>query len=117
MATHTYTVLQSSTSVVAAGTLTSATANLTANYGAVITVQITNGATGPTLPCIASLQVAGNTTDFYPAYSGVADITNSATTTFFWEIPPGVMYARVQFSGHTGQAVTAAAQIQILATI
>jgi hypothetical protein len=117
VATHTYTVLQAPTAVLSGGSLISSAANLTANYGGVVTVQITNGATGPTSPCVATLQVSGDNTNFYPIYSGTADPTNSATTTFFWDLPPGVMYVRVQFTGNTAQPVTASAQIQILATI
>jgi hypothetical protein len=117
VATHTYTVLQSSTSVAASGNQTSSAANLTAAYGGIVTAQITNGATGPTLPCVATLQVSGDNTNFYTAFSGTEDVTASTTTTFFWDLPPGTMYARVQFAGHTGQAVTVAAQIQVLTTI
>lgn len=117
MSTHTYSVLLAPSTVTVGGTQTSSVADLTGSYGGIVTAQITNGGTGPTAPCSAILQISGNNADFYTMASGVEDVTASATTSFSWEIPPGAMYARVLFTGNTGQSVTVAAQIQILATI
>lgn len=117
MATHTYSVLLAPSTVAAAGTQTSTTADLTGAYGGIVTAQITNGGTIPSVACVATLQVSGDNTNWYPMSSGIEDMTASATSAFYWEVPPGVMYVRVQFTGNTGQPVTAAAQIQILSTI
>jgi len=117
MATHTYSVLLAPSTVTAGGTQTSSAADLTGAYGGIVTAQITNGTTGPTVPCAALLQTSGNNADFYTMANGVEDSTASVTTSFSWEVPPGAMYVRVQFTGNSGQSVTVAAQIQILATI
>lgn len=117
MSTHSYSVLLAPSTVAAGGTQTSSVADLTGAYGGIVTAQITNGGTSPTVPCVATLQVSGDNTNFYTFASGTEDITASVTTTLCWEVPPGAMYVRVQFTGNTGQSVTAAAQIQILSTI
>jgi hypothetical protein len=117
MATHTYSVLLAPSTVTAGGTQTSSAADLTGAYGGIVTAQIANGATGPSVPCVASVQVSGDNTNFYTMFAGTEDVTNSATTNFTWDIPPGAMYVRVQFTGNAGQSVTASAQIQILSTI
>lgn len=102
--------IAAATSNAAAATTNGTAVNLTGADGATFTAQITNGATAPTVAASAILQVsdAGSTWYFYQQQS--AGLTASATYPFSFDVPPSVMYARIQITGNTGQAVTCAAQ-------
>lgn len=97
-----------STSNGAGSTTTGSTVNLTTALGGVMGFKMTNGGTGPTIPCSATLQYSSD--NFSSHIYDVAQVTggtaNNGVYQGAWTIPPGVMYARVKFSGNTGQAVT-----------
>lgn len=106
----------SSTSVSAGGTQRNAI-DLRTSYGGVLTMKMTNGATGPTLPCLAKVLIAHNTgstpsvgaagSDWKTYREAVSGGTaNNAVTEIAYDIPPGVMHLETEFTGHTGQAVT-----------
>lgn len=72
-------------------------------------VVITNGATGPTLPCLAVLQLSrdggANWVDTPYQRAGVPATAN-ARAAHGIKVPPGYRLVRVRFAGNTGQAVT-----------
>lgn len=107
--------IQASTSVAAGATQTSSAFNMTTFQGpSVVTMRITNGATGPTVKCTASLETSGDgSTNWRPFFSFAGDTVNSSVTdSGLIEISPAVMYVRSVFTGHTAQAVTVEALIQ-----
>lgn len=109
--------LQATATSASGATTNSSSINLTTYYGAYITAQVTNGATAPTTPCTVTIQVGPDGTTWFDAVAGSSGLTNSAVYPFSFEIPIGVMYARVKFSGHTAQSVTVAAQCTYVSAI
>lgn len=107
--------LKASGSNAAGATTNSSSLNMTTYPGAVVTAQITNGATAPTVPCSAIVQVSSDGTTWHTWAQGTAGLTASTAYSFSWEIPPPVMYVNVKFTGNTDQAVTVAAQAQYVA--
>ena len=80
-----------------------------------LTVKITNGATGPTLPCTCNILIAHNATlpaaasagtDWKTIYSFGGGTTANAATEIAMPIDPSVMCLEVEFTGNIGQAVT-----------
>ena len=109
--TKALTTLQASVAQAAAATTTGTALNMSTYYGGWLTGIITNGATGPTLPGILTVQTSDDNTTFRDAYVFTAGITASITYTFGIDLPWGVMFVRTKFSGNTVQAVTIAAEI------
>ena len=84
--------------------------------GGLITIKMTNGATGPTVPCQARVMVA-HTTGVTPA-TGAAGAdwktvevflgltANSAVVERKYDFGPAVKHVQVEFTGNTVQAVT-----------
>lgn len=100
------------TSNAAAGT-TQGTLDVRSKYGGILTLRITNGATGPTVPCLGSVAVSHE--DTLPsagdsswrtiwAYSGTTTANQVITQAFIFG--PEVRHIRSTFTGNTGQAVT-----------
>lgn len=98
----------------AAGATTRGTIDLEAGYGGLLTLKMTNGATGPTVQCTANLLVAHNATlpaagsagaDWKTAYTLGGGTTANAVTEASIPVHPGVMALEVEFTGNTGQAV------------
>lgn len=113
-ATHTGSTLQAAISLAAGGTQTSSTLNLTTAYGAIVTAQITNGATAPTAACSVTINVSIDGTTFVQWAQGTAGLGVSTAYPFAFTIDPATMYVQAVFTGNTGQAVTVAAQAQAL---
>lgn len=93
--------------------------DLTAVDGGIITMRITNGATGPTAQCVGRILVAHKQSSMPAAAAeGAADgdwkqvfefgggTTASASSRSAFRFGPEVAYAEVEFTGNTGQAVT-----------
>ena len=80
--------------------------DLTAALGCLITAEITNGGTGPTVGCDFVVEVSNDNSDFMEFARATAGLTAGTTYTFQVELPISVMYARVLFGGNTGQDVT-----------
>jgi len=113
--TKTARTLVTSVSKAAASADIFGTIDLEATYGGMLTLKITNGATGPTAQCTANVLIAHNATlptaaaagaDWKTMYSIGGGLTNSAVTEIAIPIDPAVMNLEVQFTGNTGQAVT-----------
>lgn len=114
---------------VAAGGNTSATVDLRTAHGATLSMQIVNGATGPSAPCIAYVGISHNSgatpsasisfgTDWFLLAALVGTTTNSDIRDFPpVDIPAGVQHVEVYFTGHTGQAVTVTAKITVVTKV
>lgn len=111
------TIVAASTSNAAGGTTTGTAVNLTTAYGGYLTAKLINGGTGPTVACTMSVLVSGDNSNWKTAATYSGDTVNSSTFEWGLEIPPGVMYVNVQFTGNTGQAVTVEAFLHELTTI
>ena len=111
-------VLVTSASVAAAGT-SRAALDVSGADGGEIRFAITNGATGPTLQCVASVLVARKQSSMPSAaaegtgddnwkrrYSVGGTVTASTKTFGSFRFGPEVAYIQIEFTGHTGQAVT-----------
>jgi hypothetical protein len=100
----------------AAGATTRGTLDLRTAQGGLLTLKITNGATGPTVQCQANILAAHNSgstpaaaaagTDWKTLWSVGGGTTANAITEQSMEVGPGVMHLEVEFTGNTGQAVT-----------
>ena len=105
----------------AAGATTRGTLDLRTAQGGLLTLKITNGATGPTVQCQANILAAhtsGSTptaasagTDWKTLWSVGGGTTANAITEQSMEVGPGVMHLEVEFTGNTGQAVTVEAYL------
>jgi hypothetical protein len=67
----------------------------------------------PTWSCTSAV----TTGEKYEFSRQTAPTGNNAVTDFTVEVPPGVMFVNVDFTGNTAQAVTVEAQIEELTTI
>jgi hypothetical protein len=119
MATKNARTLQASTSNAAGATTTSASLSQTTANGLSIQARITNGATGPTLPCGVRVEVSqdGSTNWRQRTPIVLADLGNNIVTDIPFDIPAPIMHVRVVFTGNTGQAVTVEALGHELTTV
>lgn len=114
-----------SVSNAAAGT-TRGTIDLETTYGGVLTMKITNGATGPTLQCEGRVLIAHNATLPAADSAGAAwktlytfgggSVANAVTEMSF-VVNTSIMALEVEFTGNTGQAVTVEAGLSELSTV
>lgn len=112
--------LQNRSSLWPANTLTAGAANqettpvnLTGKYGALVTVRITNGATGPTVAASCSVllacDAAGTVYGEYASFT--AGTANNAVYTKAFSIPIGCGAIKLSAGGNTVQNVTITADI------
>ena len=105
----------------AAGSTTRGTRDMRGKHGGLLTAKITNGGTGPTVQCTATVLIAHNSGATPTAGSEGADwktyavlggggTAASAVTPLSMVIPP-CCHVEVEFTGNTGQAVTVEAII------
>lgn len=119
------TLVAAATSNAAAGT-TRGTLDMTAvQGGGYLTIKIINGATAPTVQCLANVLIAhatpvpvagsaGATWKTIASFGG--GVTANATTEVSMAIDPAIMALEVEFTGNTGQAVTVEAFLSELTT-
>ena len=99
----------------AAGATTRGTIDLSAVYGGIVTMKITNGGTAPTLQCEGRVLISH--ADALPtAASAGADwktiwrfgggTTSSGVTEQSFQFGPEIRHLEIEFAGNTGQAVT-----------
>lgn len=107
------TVVSSSSN--AAGATTCGTLSLVTAQGGILTMKITNGATGPTIACTGNVLIAHNATtptaasagaDWKTLWSFSGLTTNNGIVERSIEIGPGVMQLEAEFTNNTAQAVT-----------
>ncbi len=97
-----------------AGDTTSNAVDLSTGYGAQVDIQLTNGATGPTVAAQVQVQVATDVAGtLFTKFGGplVGSVTNSAVSSWSVELPIGVARVRLVAGSNTGQAVTVDADI------
>lgn len=103
----------------AAGATTRGTLDTESAYGGLLTIKITNGATGPTVACTCNILVAHNASlpaaasrgaDWKTIYTLGGSLVANDITEFSMPIDIAVMALEVEFTGNTGQAVTVEAQ-------
>lgn len=100
----------------AAGSTTRGTADLRTAHGGLLTVKVSNGATGPTVAATVNILVAHNSgatpaagaagADWKTIWSFAASTGNSVVTEQSVTIDPAVMHVEVEVTGNTAQAVT-----------
>jgi hypothetical protein len=113
--------LQASATVTA-GTPLRAARSMIGKHGGLLTAKITNGATGPTAQCVATVYIA-HTTGSTPATGpegadwktfavmGGGGSANSAVTPLNPLVLPPCCHVQIEFAGNTVQNVTAEALI------
>ncbi len=111
------TFIAAATSNSAGSTATGTAFDVTTAFGGLITIKITNGGTGPTVPATAYVYVSGDNSNFKLLTSFTHSSTNSAVGEFSCELPAAAMYVRVDVTGNTAQAVTCEAFMQELTDI
>jgi len=117
--TLTAAALVSSASIAAGGT-SRGRLDCTGADGGELRVRMKNGATGPTEQCVctvtkarkqSSMPAAGapgtGDDDWKIVYQVGGSVTANVETTFTYSFGPETGYIQVEFTGHTGQAVTA----------
>ena len=111
----------------AAGAQTRGTADLRTAQGGVLTVKITNGATGPTVPATVNILIAHNAratptaaaagADWKTLWSFAASTGNNVITEQSITIDPAVMHLEVEVTGNTAQAVTCEAYLSEITSV
>lgn len=99
-----------------AGSTTRGTQDLRTAFGGILTIKLTNGATGPTVQAVANVLIAHNAgatptagsagTDWKTVYSVGNGTANSTVGEWSFPIDQSVMHLEVEVTGNTGQAVT-----------
>ena len=98
-----------------AGSTTRGTLDVSADYGGIITMKITNGGTGPTVQCEGRVLISHETTlpaaasagsDWKTVWRFGGGTTNSTVTEQSFQFGPEIRHIEVEFTGNTGQAVT-----------
>ena len=110
-----------------AGTTTRGIVDLRTAMGGLLTVKVTNGATGPTVAATVNILVAHNSGSTPPAAGAGADwktiysFAHSVTANAIgeWPVPidPGVMHLEVEVTGNTVQAVTCEAFLSEITSV
>lgn len=99
----------------AAGATTRGTLDVSSKYGGIITMKITNGATGPTVQCEGRVLISHEDTlpaagsagaDWKTVWRFGGGITANAVTEQSFQFGPEIRHLEVEFTGNTGQAVT-----------
>ena len=111
----------------AAGSTTRGTADLRTAQGGLLTVKITNGATGPTVPATVNILIAHNAgatptaasagADWKTIWSFVSSNANNAVTEQSITIDPAVMHLEVEVTGNTAQTVTCEAYLSEITSV
>lgn len=103
-----------------AGNTTSSAVDLSTGYGAQVDIQLTNGATGPTIAAQVQIQVANDVSGtLFVNFGGplVGSTANSAVVSWSVDLPIGVARVRLVAGSNTGQAVTVDADISNVSAI
>ena len=99
----------------AAGATTRGTIDLSAVYGGIVTLKITNGGTGPTLQCEGRVLIshadtlptaAGAGADWKTVWRFGGGTAANGVTEQSFQFGPEVRHIEVEFTGNTVQAVT-----------
>jgi hypothetical protein len=93
-------------------------------FGGLLTLKLTNGATGPTVQAVARVLIAHNSSatpapaaagaDWKTIYEVGNGVASNAVGEWSIEIDQSVMHLEVEVTGNTGQAVTCEAYLSEL---
>lgn len=109
-----------------AGSTTRGRLDLTTALGGLLTMKVTNGATGPSAQCLANVLVAHNATqpaagsagtDWKTIFSAGNGTGNNTIGEWRVDVPLGTMQLEVEFTGNTAQAVTVEAYFSEVTSI
>lgn len=102
-----------------AGDVNSSSVDMSTAYGGAISLKLTNGATGPTLPGQIQIETSHDDSEWFPMGGPfVGSVANSAVVaTGPIDIPIGVEFIRVVTGSNTGQNVTAEVHVSIVTVI
>ena len=103
-----------------AGNTTSSAVDLSTGYGAQVNIQLTNGATGPTVAAQVQIQVANDVAGtLFTNFGGplVGSTANSAVVSWSVDLPIGVNRVRLVAGSNTGQNVTVDSDISNVTAI
>ena len=103
-----------------AANVTSTAIDLSTGYGAQLSIQVTNGATGPTVAAQVQIQTANDVAGtLFVNFGGalVASLTNLAVTNWSVDLPIGVERVRLISGSNTGQPTTLDADISQVTAI
>ena len=99
----------------AAGATTRGTLTVATKHGGIVTMKITNGATGPTLQCEGRVLISHEDTlpsaasagaDWKTVWRFGGGVTALAVTEQSFTFGPEIRHIEVEYTGNTGQAVT-----------
>ena len=125
--TKTPRTLIAAATVNAAGSTTRGTADLRTAQGGMLTVKVTNGATGPTVPATVNILIAHDAgatptaassgADWKTIWSFAASTGNNVVTEQSITIDPAIMHLEVEVTGNTAQAVTCEAYLSEITSV
>jgi len=111
----------------AAGATTRGTVDLRTAQGGMLTIKLTNGATGPTVQAEARALIAHNGgatptaasagTDWKTVWRFGGGVTANAVTEQSFAVDAGAMHLEVEVTGNTGQAVTCEAYLSEITSV
>lgn len=108
------------------GSTTRGRVELLTAFGGLLTFKMTNGATGPSVQCVANVLIAHNATqpaagsagaDWKTIYSVGNGTTANTVGEYSLQIPPAVMQLEVEFTGNTAQSVTVEADFSEISSV
>lgn len=108
-------VIVASTSRAAGAASTFGTLDVSSAHGGIVTMKITNAATGPTVQCEGRVLISHNDTlptassagtDWKTIWRFGGGVTANAVTEQSFTFGPEVRHVEIEFTGNTGQAVT-----------
>jgi hypothetical protein len=99
--------VHTSASLAAAGTVSSSNWDLTTSLGGILMLRMTPAGT-LTVGATAKVMVSADTTagNFRQMFLFTSGLTSGTNYDFVVEVPPGVMYLRIDWTGGTGAATT-----------
>lgn len=115
------TLITAGTTATASGAAVRGAVDLRTAQGGLLTIKITNPATGPTVQAVANIMVAHDSGTL-PATGAAGAVWKTiysvgngtaANTVGEWniDVPPGAMHLQVEVTGNTGQNVTCEAYL------
>lgn len=113
-------IWSSQTLTAGAGNTTSSAVDLSTGYGAQVDIQLTNGATGPTVAAQVQVQVAADTSGtLFVNFGGplVGSTANAAVSSWSVELPIGVNRLRLVAGSNTVNNVTVDADVSNVTSI
>lgn len=116
-ATKTSKTLDASAALAAGASRNATEWNLSAAYGGLATVKLTNGASAPTTAPVVKFYVGEATGVKRLLYTASGDTVNNSVNDVVCEIPPSAMFVNITITNGATNGITAEAYGQELTTI